>query len=545
MGAAGVFASSTRLAWAVLDRLGARGLVSVVCAVGVVACGGGSGESTTPPVAKPVITKFSASRSNVTVGGYSYLSWSTSNATQVTLNNVVVTTQLMSVQPLTTTTYVLIASNSGGSVSESVTVAVGAYSGLVAKPALQVARETLVSDQQTIAAPPVSLRFYSDIDTRGSGGGRFQVQFTLNEGTWVLGAHPERALRLENAVTGVVGNQGRIEEVVRNFGYWVPKVGLSADGRTVFFNVDGHQDAFYGLLENSLLSLNLSKNTINGVADVDVSADALRIAGLKKLTTYGDSSAVDTCAASKKLKLAFQHFVAVSSPDLLAMAGVNGTSDEHERPLSVLSIDLVDFVTNIKLAIDPPAASVRAGSNRIGFVQSTPSNASFIDANTALLGKLNLTQNAQGLDIGMQAPYLLAGNADGAGLVPQTVASLSNGRVEASAFTARLTATNGLAVGSTVFLSGAANCAAAITGTEQLVDNSNAKGPLDLTIPTTGLVSSFGSDGARPVYVCYRVPANTVVPATDIATTVTLSKATGDLLGEQANTCAGRLTSVE
>ncbi|MBC7917009.1 MAG: hypothetical protein H7Y28_04275 [Rhodoferax sp.] len=542
MGAGGVFASKLgrvveALRLAVLRVLVPLGVITIA------ACGGG--QSASPPVPLPVISDFSATKTTVALGADSELKWSTSQADKVTLDNVVVTAQSIDVRPQTTTTYVLTASNSAGQVSASVTVTVGPPLGLVAAPAMKVAREVIVSDPQNIGAPQIDLKFYGDLDARGAASG-YQVQFTLSDGEWLLGAHPERALRVENGVTGVVASQMRsVSPSLDNFAYSVDAVGLSADRRTVFFTIKNHQmGSDVAWLQKPLLTLNASKNTINGVAGVDVSTDALRITGLKGLTRYDDPQTADVCVASKKLKVAFQTFVALTAPSSLA-SPVNATADEHQRSHAVTSIDLVDFVTNIKLAIDPPATSIRTAANRLGFVQPTPGNASYVDANTAMLGKLSLLQNALGRDIGTQFAYHLAGNSEGQGLAPQTVAVLSNGRVEASAFTARITAANGVAVGSTVYLSGAANCASAIAGTELLVNSGNAQGPLDLTIPTEGLASSFGPYGTQPVYVCYRVPANTAVPATDIATKVILSKAAGNELGEQANVCSGRLTSVE
>ncbi|MFZ6741991.1 hypothetical protein ACO0LC_02020 [Undibacterium sp. JH2W] len=89
----------------------------------------GTGGSTgTTTATAPVINSFSANPASITIGSGSQLSWTISGATGMTLNGNAVTGSSLAVNPATTTTYTLIASNSACSAtcttSASVTVTV-------------------------------------------------------------------------------------------------------------------------------------------------------------------------------------------------------------------------------------------------------------------------------------------------------------------------------------------------------------------------------------------------------------------------------------
>jgi hypothetical protein len=85
-----------------------------------------TGCSGTPPTA-PIINSFSADPLTIAAGDNSALSWSVTDATSVTIDNGVGTVALSgatTVSPATTTIYTLTATNTAGSVTSSVTVAV-------------------------------------------------------------------------------------------------------------------------------------------------------------------------------------------------------------------------------------------------------------------------------------------------------------------------------------------------------------------------------------------------------------------------------------
>jgi hypothetical protein len=90
------------------------------------AAGGSRTSSATLTVNQPPTANFTASPSNINTGSSSTLSWTTTNATSVSITNIgsVSTSGTRSVSPTTTTTYTLTATGTGGSVSRSVTITV-------------------------------------------------------------------------------------------------------------------------------------------------------------------------------------------------------------------------------------------------------------------------------------------------------------------------------------------------------------------------------------------------------------------------------------
>jgi hypothetical protein len=88
-------------------------------------CGNGCPAPTTPPTSYPVINSFKASPSSISAGAVSTLSWSVSNATTVTIGNdvgAVSSSGSRAINPVTTTTYTLMASNGANTVAQAVTV---------------------------------------------------------------------------------------------------------------------------------------------------------------------------------------------------------------------------------------------------------------------------------------------------------------------------------------------------------------------------------------------------------------------------------------
>jgi len=154
-------------------------------------CGtGGAGQS--PSVSLPVIAGFSATPSSITVGQGSTLSWSVSGAITLAISSGVgAVTGLSSkgVTPTGTTTYVLTASNSAGSVEASVTVTVtaaGPYPVGLSQATMQVgavARDYRVHVPANLVLPPKALVFV----LHGGGGEGMEVANT--------GAHPLSVFR--------------------------------------------------------------------------------------------------------------------------------------------------------------------------------------------------------------------------------------------------------------------------------------------------------------------------------------------------------------
>jgi hypothetical protein len=116
----------------------------------------GTSESTTPTttVTPPAIVYFYADRLTITTGQSVTLSWQVLGATQVTVTPIgpVIAQDRITVQPSATTTYALTATNTSGTASASITVAVQAYT---------------TSGEETITLKPMSAESGSLV--RGAG----------------------------------------------------------------------------------------------------------------------------------------------------------------------------------------------------------------------------------------------------------------------------------------------------------------------------------------------------------------------------------------
>jgi hypothetical protein len=92
------------------------------------ACNGSGTNGNTQALANPtapVISAFTASPSVITPGQASQLAWTVKNADSLALNGIATTGSNTNISPETTTTYTLVATNSIGSATASVTVSVG------------------------------------------------------------------------------------------------------------------------------------------------------------------------------------------------------------------------------------------------------------------------------------------------------------------------------------------------------------------------------------------------------------------------------------
>ena len=113
----------------------------------------------TPP-AVPIINSFLANPSTITVGESSTLSWSVTDATSVTIDNgigSVALTGTTAVNPTTSTTYTLTATNSAGSVTGSVTVTVGAAYGSIDINSTPVGAKVYLDGVDTGQVTPIIL----------------------------------------------------------------------------------------------------------------------------------------------------------------------------------------------------------------------------------------------------------------------------------------------------------------------------------------------------------------------------------------------------
>jgi hypothetical protein len=113
----------------------------------------------TPP-AVPIINSFLANPTTITEGESSTLSWSVTDATSVTIDNgigSVALTGTTAVNPTTSTTYTLTATNSAGSVTGSVTVTVGAAYGSIDINSTPVGAKVYLDGVDTGQVTPIIL----------------------------------------------------------------------------------------------------------------------------------------------------------------------------------------------------------------------------------------------------------------------------------------------------------------------------------------------------------------------------------------------------
>lgn len=108
-----------------LSNRPARGVAALALVAGLAGCLGGNEHAPTP--ARPSIQSFTASPSTVALGGSTVLSWSVTGADTVSIAPGIgqVTGTSITIRPVATTTFVLSATNAGGTATTSATVTIG------------------------------------------------------------------------------------------------------------------------------------------------------------------------------------------------------------------------------------------------------------------------------------------------------------------------------------------------------------------------------------------------------------------------------------
>jgi hypothetical protein len=432
-----------------------------------------------------------------------------------------------------------------------------AHAGQIQASSVAIAREVITTDAQSILSPTISYRFTGDVDARGQAQ-TFQVQFTLAAGEFsALPANPERAIKVTNGITNVVVDQG--PAVAGTPTYTVGTVALSADKKTMYATITVAQDAAAGNIQQPLITMNSTTNTIAGVAGVNVTANR---ASLNKLfTVVGDIPAEFTasgiCTANKTLSVSVAHYTALTAPAALATT-VNATADEHTRGGATNTATLVVFPTNIAITVASSgnAAYLTPGGNTtFSDNGSNPlSNLrSYVSASLVNLGSIKLTQNALGYDSNLTNQYVIAGVAGGAyatGLDAVATAAGNVGDVETKQVDVKVSATNGFVVGGSLFISApaagfavGAACGAPLASSATAITAANAGLP-SITVSVTAAAdvnAMFGAATAtNPAFLCYQTPGGVTIPSSSFSAVATLVKAAaGANLNEQNNVCNG------
>ncbi len=434
-----------------------------------------------------------------------------------------------------------------------------AQAGQIQASSVSIAREVITTDVQTILAPTISYRFAGDVDARGQAQ-TFQVQFSLAAGEWAtLPASPELAIKVTNGITNAVINQG--PPVAGTPTYTVGTVALSADKKTLFATITVAQDAVGGNIQQPLVSINSTTNTIGGVINTPV---AVNRASLQKLFSVTGDLAADfaadntKCVDVKTLAVSFKHFVALSAPATLADGLANGTADEHTRGGATNAATLVVFPTNIKVAVVASTNSAYltpGGNTTFSDNGANPASnlRSYVSGSLVNLGSVTLSQNASGYDSNLTNAYVLAGVAGGAyatGLDAIATAANNVGDVEVKQIDVKVSATNGFVAGGSLFISAPAPgfpvggaCAAPLASSVTAITAANSIMP-SITVSVTAAAdvnAAFGAATAtNPAFVCYQTPGGVTIPSSSFSAIATLVKASaGANLNEQNNSCKG------
>ena len=414
-----------------------------------------------------------------------------------------------------------------------------AQAGQITASSTNVAREVITTDIQTINSPTISYRFAGDIDATVQDQ-EFQVQFTLEDGAnWGAILPSDNAFTItptagtDAGVPGIGGVDFTV--VAKNFDNALAPTVLFATIRVPTAPVGAWADS---LLDQPIITLNAGTATTP--------------ATVKKLKTLvgdlvSDFTSAGKCADNKSLFVNFKHFKLLSDPNAIAGAG-NGVADEHERAAATNRAGIINFPTNIlvQLATSTGTTKVDVSNANLKFAgTATGAEPAFISTILANLGTLNLKQNATGYDVNLTNQYLLTGTPALSGLTQGATASLVDGNVEVEKVDVVVTASNGFAPASNVFLATDALCAAPIAGSNVLVTALNAAGPITLTVPTAVVNASFGTAGTGPIRVCYDVASVvTPIPLSAFSAVGTVDKANAGTNNEQNNVCNGNLYSL-
>jgi len=432
-----------------------------------------------------------------------------------------------------------------------------AHAGQIQASSVAIAREVITTDAQSILSPTISYRFTGDVDARGQAQ-TFQVQFTLAQGEFsALPANPERAIKVTNGITNVVVDQG--PAVAGTPTYTVGTVALSTDKKTMYATITVAQDAAAGNIQQPLITMNSTTNTIAGVANVNVTANR---ASLTKLFAVvgdipADFAASGICTANKTLAVSVAHYTALTAPAALATT-VNATADEHTRGGATNTATLVVFPTNIAITVAASGNSAYltpGGNTTFSDNGANPAvnTRSYVSASLVNLGSVTLAQNALGYDSNLTNQYVIAGVNAGTvypnGLEAVPTALNNIGDVETKQVDVKVSATNGFVNGGSLFISApaagfavGAACGAPLASSVTAITAANAGLP-SITVSVTAAAdvnAMFGAAGTKPAFLCYQTPGGVTIPSSSFSAVATLVKAAaGANLNEQNNVCNG------
>lgn len=423
----------------------------------------------------------------------------------------------------------------------------GVMAGQIQSSSTPIAREVITADDQNIVSPQIAYRFFGDVSAVAQEQ-IFQVQFTLSAGKWVA-VPGDHAFAITDGTDGQVQDQTSAAPTTKA-AYQIIGKGLANDNTTLWvtFSITKSPTA---TIRQPIISVNTTDNTIAGAPLTPVAADRNDIDHLYSVVGdivkdyEGTAGAMDNnfgakCVDNKEIKVDVKHFVALSSPGQMAVAGSNGTEDEHTRAGSTNSGTLFTFPTNVKVNVRAATGGVRLSpGGSTNFQLRTPGEA-YVSPTLANMGNITLAQNAQGHDADLATKYLLNDPSAPAGVKGLVTAAVNNGPLEVKHLVAKVYASDGFVPGGKVFLSSQVNCSD--NGGETAITAANAAGPISVALNTASVNPFFGAAGTAPVYVCYEVPGTAAIPSSNFWVRAQLDKADpGPNVYEQDNVCNGPL----
>jgi len=402
-----------------------------------------------------------------------------------------------------------------------------ASAGQIQSSSSAIAHEVIVNDAQTVAAPPVSYRFAGDVDA-SLVAQTFQVQL-------VLPASPA-AIKFNSAATAnaitLVDNTGTLIPAAN---YTVTTPALSTDGKVLYANITVKAGSPIYVTP----AVRFNDTTVGGSA-------AATVAGLR--TFVGDVKSCENGVPT--LGISFKHFANVTSTSQADDVTNINSANEHKRFGSTNDGTLFTFPTNISVklaAASTNLARVDASTQNTKFRASgaavAPATDGFVSTTVANLGTVTLSQDANGSDSGSNAVYSLTpvGTPASAGITtPAAAVANNNGAVEIKNFNVVVTASQGFALNSTVWLSTTPG-GIAVGGATATVTATTGN---SVTLTSTTLTAA---QLQAPLYVVYTVPGTTTIPSSTFSATGTLAKAPDSgttYLNEQNNSCTKSLASL-
>lgn len=427
-----------------------------------------------------------------------------------------------------------------------------ANAGQIDSSSATLATEVIYSNAQVVRAPSKSYSFSGDIDAR-TNEQRLQLQYTLNKGSWAVGA----TQRFTAVNTPVDVSATTLLKVAYQDGANAPQTALpggsivsaflTADAKTVVFNITIPAAALpANLLKTAIFSI----NTDGGLGTNNVGVSNL----------FDVAGATACVAPDAALNINFKHFTNhTGGVNVLTEASPDS---EHLRVGSTNDARLLNFTQNLKFDFTPSAKPGQtdanfvntrlAGQNWVGQNQVgvTPAVAIVAPAVAApvtqyYMGFVKLNQRGTGLDTDythvygdVVTPFTPATFA-AADFTPVATAAGNVGAVEYTKFAVTLTLPAAWPTGTVIVV--ADNAGAAIAGVTATLNAARTQVVLEAT---TAAGAAALANGA---YVFAQFNGLTAIPQTSsIVSEAAIVKAPAGaaFFAEQNNVCAGSFTGI-